>query len=193
MAITREVAAISAAVAAVSAVAAHREIGEMKLSRWLRHSLLPDWWLQREFTRDDLASIGDAIALGEKTHRGELRFVVEAALPLTALWHDQSTRARAIELFSNLRVWDTEENSGILIYVQLLDRRVEILADRGIAARVPQAEWEVICRAMEASFRRAEWRQGALQAVTRAGELLANHFPAGADNPNELPDKPLVL
>jgi uncharacterized membrane protein len=98
-----------------------------------------------------------------------------------------------VDLFSQLRVWDTDENSGILIYLQLVDHRVEILADRGIAARVPQAEWDAICRAMEASFRRGEWRQGALQAVARAGELLARHFPAGVSNPNELPDQPLVL
>jgi uncharacterized membrane protein len=98
-----------------------------------------------------------------------------------------------VELFASQRVWDTEENSGILIYVQLVDRRVEILADRGIAARVAQTEWDAICRAMEASFRRGEWRQGALQAVARAGELLAQHFPAGTVNPNELPDQPLVL
>ncbi|MDP1733403.1 MAG: TPM domain-containing protein [Sulfuritalea sp.] len=165
----------------------------MKLSRLLKHLVLPDWWVQRVFARSDLAAIGDAIAAGEKSHRGELRFVVEGQLPVSSLWHDQSPRARAIELFSNLRVWDTEENSGILIYVQLVDRKVEILADRGIAARVPQAEWDAICREMEACFRGNEWKRGALQAVTRAGELLASHFPAGDTNPNELPDQPLVL
>lgn len=165
----------------------------MKLSRMLKHLLLPDWWVRRVFARGDLASIGEAIAAGEASHRGELRFVAEASLPFPALWRELSPRARAIELFSRLRVWDTEENSGILIYVQLVERRVEILADRGIAARVPQAEWDAICRRMETSFRQGQWRQGALQAVTRAGELLARHFPAGARNPNELPDQPLVL
>jgi uncharacterized membrane protein len=165
----------------------------MRFSRLFKHLLLPNWWVQRVFARDDLAAIGDAITACEKSHRGELRFVVEGHLPLSVLWRDVLPRTRAIELFSNLRVWDTEENSGILIYVQLLDRRVEILADRGIAACVPQAEWDGICRGMEASFRRGEWRQGALQAVARAGELLARHFPAGESNPNELPDQPLVL
>ena len=165
----------------------------MKLSRALEHLVLPNWWVRRVFGRGDLASIGGAIAECEKSHRGELRFVAEGALPLSALWRDLSPRARAVELFAQQRVWDTEENSGILIYVQLVDRKVEILADRGIAARVPQAEWDAICRAMEASFRRGEWQGGALQAVTRAGELLASHFPAGASNPNELPDQPLVL
>ena len=140
----------------------------MKLSRALRHLLLPDWWVQRVFARSDLAAIGAAITAGEKAHRGELRFVVEGALPLASLWRDQSSRARAAELFASQRVWDTEENSGILIYVQLLDRRVEILADRGIAARVPQAEWDAICREMEGSFRGGGWRSGALR---RGGEL----------------------
>lgn len=165
----------------------------MKLSRLIRHLLLPDWWVRRAFTRGDLRAIGEAIATCEKSHRGELRFVVEGAMPLSALWRDLSPRARAAALFSTLRIGDTEENSGILIYVQLVDRKVEILADRGIAARVAQDEWDAICRAMEASFRRGDWRQGALQAVTRAGELLTNHFPAGENNANELPDQPLML
>ena len=165
----------------------------MKLSRVLKHLLLPNWFVQRVFAGADLASIGAAITAGETSHRGELRFVAEGPLPLSALWRDLSPRDRAVDLFSQQRVWDTDENSGILIYVQLVDHRVEILADRGIAARVPQAEWDAICREMEASFGRGDWRAGALQAVTQAGTLLAQHFPAGADNPNELPDQPLVL
>lgn len=165
----------------------------MKLARLFRHLLLPVWWVRRVFSRDDLAAIGEAIAACEKSHRGELRFVVEAAMPLAALWRDLSPRARAVDLFSAQRVWDTAENSGILIYVQLVDRRVEILADRGIAARVAQDQWEAICREMEANFRRGAWRRGALQAVRQAGELLAVHFPAGEHNPNELPDQPLVI
>lgn len=165
----------------------------MKLIRLLKHLLLPAWFVRRVLSRGDLAAISSAVTACEKSHRGELRFVAEGPLPISALWQDRSPRARAEELFSQLRIWDTEENSGILIYVQLVDRRVEILADRGIAARVEQGEWDAICRVMETSFSRGEWRQGALQAVTRAGELLAKHFPAGSDNPNELPDQPLVL
>jgi hypothetical protein len=165
----------------------------MKPSRLFRHLLLPGWYVRRVFARDDLAAIGAAVAACEKSHRGELRFVVEGPLPLSSLWHDQSARERAVELFSSLRIWDTEENSGILIYVQLVDRRVEILADRGIAALVPQAEWDAICREMETGFRSGAWRRGALEAVARAGALLARHFPAAASNPNELPDQPLML
>jgi len=103
------------------------------------------------------------------------------------------TPAATVELFAAQRGWDTAENSGILIYVQLVDRRVEILADRGIAARVAQAEWDAICRDMEAHFRRGEWKNGALRAVAQAGSLLARHFPASDQNPNELPDQPLML
>lgn len=165
----------------------------MNLSRLLKHLLLPDWWLRRTFSAADLAAIGEAIAAGEQTHRGELRFVAEGSMPLSPLWRDLSPRQRAADLFAALRVWDTEENSGILIYVQLADRRVEILADRGIAARVPQAEWDAICREMETRFRGGEWRAGALQALGRAGALLTAHFSAGASNPNELPDQPLML
>jgi len=165
----------------------------MKLVRLLKHLLLPDWWLRRVFSAADLAAIGAAIAAGETAHRGELRFVVEGSMPLSALWRDLSARQRAIDLFAALRVWDTAENSGILIYVQLAERRVEILADRGIAARVPQAEWDAICCDMEKNFGDGRWRSGALHAVTRAGALLASQLPALDSNPNELPDQPLVL
>ena len=165
----------------------------MNLPRLLKHLLLPDWWRRRVFTAADLAAIGEAIAASEQAHRGELRFVVEAGLSPAALWRDTSPRQRAAELFASERVWDTAENSGILIYVELADRRVEILADRGITVRVPQTEWDAICRDMERAFRAGQWRQGALAAVARAGELLAQHFPAGERNPNELPDRPLML
>lgn len=165
----------------------------MNALRMLRHLLLPDWWRRRVFSAADLAAVEQAIAASELRHCGELRFVVEAGLSPVALWRDTSPRQRAAELFAAERVWDTAENSGILIYVELADRRVEILADRGIAARVPQGEWDAICREMEQSFRAGQWRQGALAAVARAGELLAEHFPAGERNPNELPDRPLML
>jgi uncharacterized membrane protein len=165
----------------------------MNILRMLKHLMLPDWWRRRVFAAADLAAIGAAVSASEQTHRGEVRFVAEASLAVSTLWRDRSPRQRAAEVFAAEGVWDTEENSGILIYVLLADRRVEILADRGIAARVPQAEWDAICRDMEQAFRAGQWRQGALQAVARAGELLAAHFPAAATNPNELPDQPLML
>ncbi|MBL8396322.1 MAG: TPM domain-containing protein [Candidatus Accumulibacter sp.] len=165
----------------------------MDLKRLFRHLLLPHWWVLRVFPPALLGRLEEAVVISERAHRGELRVVAEANLPLPALWQGLSARARAIELFAQLRVWDTEENSGVLIYLQLIDRRVEIVADRGIDARVSQDFWAGVCRRMEADFRAGNFEGGtavALQTITRA---LQEHFPALAKNPNELPDAPLLL
>ena len=165
----------------------------MHLARMLKHLLIPHWMALRAYPSATLKRIEQAIADSEKQHRGELRFAVEGGLHLHDLLRDRTSRQRAEAVFSQLRVWDTEENSGILIYVQLVDRRIEIVADRGIGAKVAQAEWDAICRAMEGSFKEAQYLEGALEAIGRATALLARHFPAGAQNPNELPDKPVIL
>ena len=165
----------------------------MRLPRLLKHLLLPAWYVRRVFARADRDAVRRAIAAAEAGHRGELRFIVEGPLPVSALWQGVTARQRAINLFARHRVWDTDQNSGILIYVQLVDRKVEILADRGIAACVAQREWDDICRGMEAAFRVGRWHEGALAAVAHAGELLAANFPADSTNPNELPDAPLML
>ena len=162
--------------------------------RALRHLCVPDWIARRPFTSAVLKTIEQAIKASEQSHEGELRFAVEASLPLHYLVSKRrKARDRAEDLFSLLKVWDTERNSGVLIYVQLVDRRIEIVADRGIAARVEQAEWNAVCREMENAFRAGRYAEGALQAVERTTGLLAKHFPARAGNPNELPDKPVVL
>jgi len=162
--------------------------------RTLKHLLVPDWIAQRPFTSAVLKAIEQAIKASEQSHDGELRFAVEASLPLHHLVSkDRKARDRAEDLFSLLKVWDTERNSGVLIYVQLVERRIEIVADRGIAAKVEQAEWDAVCREMEKAFRAGRYAEGALQAVERTTRLLAKHFPARAGNPNELPDKPVVL
>ncbi len=165
----------------------------MNPQRLFKHLSTPRWWALRAFRRADLVAIAEAVTATETRHRGELRVAIEGPLPLRALWRDLPPRERAAQLFTQLGVDRTAEASGILIYVQLVDRRVEILADRGIAERVPQAEWDAICRGMESAFRAGQWREGALAAVARAGELLTTHFPAGDANPNELPDAPVVL
>lgn len=164
-----------------------------RLVRCLRHLAAPQWTTRRAFPGPVLAAIEQAIRRSEASHRAELRFVVESGLDLGELLRGVSARQRAVELFSQLRVWDTEENSGVLIYVQLVDRKVEILADRGINARVAHAEWESICRQMERAFRQGDFESGALHAIERTGDLLAQHFPAHPDNPNELPDRPLLI
>lgn len=165
----------------------------MGLMRIIRHLTLPDWWVRRPLSAAARAAIELAIADSEVTHRGELRFVAETDLPLPALLRGEGARERAIEVFSRLGVWDTEENSGVLIYVQLVDRRVEILADRGINARVPQSEWDAICRRLEQAYRCGAFESGTVAAIGEISALLQRHFPAAATNPNELPDRPLVL
>ncbi len=159
--------------------------------RLLKHLLIPHWFALRRFPKSSLRKIEQAIKASEQEHDGELRFAVEAGLPLHFL--KLNSRKRAEALFAQLRVWDTEHNSGVLIYVQLVDRRIEIVADRGIAAKLEQKEWDAICRRMEGSFRNRQYLEGALEAIERITQILARHFPPGERNPDELPDKPVVL
>ena len=165
----------------------------MKLRRIVKHLFAPHWIIARAFPRRTLAAIENAIRASEKSHDGELRFAVEAGLHPLPLWRGKTARQRAHEVFSGLRVWDTEHNSGVLIYVQLVDRRIEIVADRGISAKVLQHEWDAICRRMEAAFREKQFEHGALNAIEEITALLARHFPPRGDNLNELPDRPAIL
>ena len=165
----------------------------MNFKRIVRHLLAPHWIINRAFARRTLNAIEAAIRASEKTHDGELRFAVEAGLHPLPLMRGRTARMRALEVFANLHVWDTEHNSGVLIYVQLVDRSIEIVADRGIAAKVAQHEWDAICRRMEDAYRKREFKAGTLAGIAEITQLLAAHFPPRADNPNELPDKPVVL
>lgn len=165
----------------------------MHIGRMLRHLVTPSWVLGRVFTPAVMKAIEEAVKQSETLHRGEIRFAVEAGLDLDELRRGTSPRERAVEVFSQLRVWDTAENTGVLIYVQWLDRCVEIVADRGISAQVQQAEWDRICRQMEAAFREKRFGEGSAAAVSAVGHLLASRFPARIDNPNELPDRPVFL
>ena len=161
------------------------------MGRTLKHLFMPHWLAVRPFPLSALRKIEQAVKASERSHRGEIRFAVEGPLHLAQL--RISTRERAKQVFGQLGVWDTAENSGVLIYVQLVDRRIEIVADRGIAAHVKQPEWDAVCRAMERSFRQHQFEQGALDAIQSVTAILARHFPPGATHPNELPDKPAVL
>ena len=165
----------------------------MNAKRILKHLLTPDWVAQRVFPRAALNRMQEAIRESEKSHDGELRFAVEAGLDFLPLFKGVTPRQRALEVFSMLRVWDTERNSGVLIYVQLVDRRIEIVADRGISAKVDQGAWDAICRRMEESFRAGRFEEGALQGIQAISQLLARHFPPQRENPDELPDRPVVL
>ena len=159
--------------------------------RLLRHLFIPDWVAMRAFPKDSLERIERAIKESERKHRGELRFALDADLTPAQL--RLTPRERAMQVFAQLGVWDTEENSGVLIYLQLVDRDIEIVADRGIARLIEQAEWEAICRRMEEAFRNGRFEEGALTAITEVTALLERHFPAGEGNVDELPDAPIVL
>ena len=161
--------------------------------RWISHLWLDDLAVRRDFPRPVLSAIERAIATQEKRHRGELRFVVEGGLPLAPLLSGRTARERAIDVFSRLRVWDTEDNAGVLVYLLLADRRVEIVADRGIHARVGSAAWDAICGEMQSAFAAGRFEAGAILGIEAISDLLAAHFPPGEDKPNELPDTPLVL
>ncbi|MGY3450292.1 TPM domain-containing protein [Bradyrhizobium sp. USDA 4353] len=165
----------------------------MSIKRIGRHLLHHDWQLKRIFTPEVLARIEHAIKHGERTHAGQVRFVVEGALDGRPLWRNQSPRERALDVFSQLRIWDTAHNNGVLIYLLLADRDVEIIADRGIHDRVGAEGWETICRAMEAQFRAGRFDQGVIQGIAAVSRELAKHFPPHAGETNELPDAPVVL
>jgi uncharacterized membrane protein len=134
-----------------------------------------------------------AIRDSERGHRGEIRFAVESALDWPRLWRGVTPAQRALEVFASLHVWDTEENNGVLIYLLLADRHVEIVADRGIDRRVGRAAWEKICRDMETDFRHNDFEMGLIRGIRAVGQHLARHY-AGADSQgNELPNKPVIL
>ena len=154
---------------------------------------MPPLYLRRTFPSATLHAIEKAISRSERHHRGELRFVIENSLPPLQVWRGQASADRAREVFSGLRIWDTEENSGILIYLMLADHEVHIVADRGIAGRVGQNEWNVISETMRKAFRRGNFREGALAGIESIPQLLSRHFPAGPVNPNEISDRPVII
>ena len=165
----------------------------VKLRRFMRHLLFMPWRVHRAFPKHVLRDIEAAVGRAEQTHRAELRFAIEGNMPLAEVWRGVSARQRAVDGFSRLRVWDTEENNGILIYVQLADHAIEIIADRGIAARVGEAEWHAIARKMEAVYRAGDFRTGSLTGIAAVSVLLAAHFPPGPANPDELPNRPVIV
>ena len=165
----------------------------MDIKRILRHFAMTQRQVNHAFPRATLDAIEQAIKASETSHLGEVRFVVEGALDGAPLFNGQSARERAIDLFSQLRMWDTEHNSGVLIYLLLADRQVEIVADRGIHAKAGPNEWEAICHDMETAFKSANYEEGVVHGIQAVLRQLTEHFPAAADNRSELPDKPVVL
>jgi uncharacterized membrane protein len=169
----------------------------MEIGRLIRHAAATHWRTRMLFPSATLDAIEKAIARVESAHSGEIRFAVETGLTPLHILNGMTPRARALDVFANLRVWDTEHNNGVLIYVQLADRDVEIVADRGFQGRVGSAEWEAVCRLMEEHFRARRFKEGSIAGVDAIGGLLTRHFPPNPDpatrSHNQLPDRPTLL
>jgi uncharacterized membrane protein len=165
----------------------------MSIGRITRHLVQHHWRVKRVFPPDVLDRIEQAIRQSEATHSGQVRFVVEGALDGAPLFRNQQARERALDVFSHLRIWDTAHNNGVLIYLLLADRDFEIVADRGIDARVGREAWERICREMEAEFRVGQFERAVIKGIEAVSRELATHFPPRGPHLNELPDKPVVM
>ena len=164
------------------------------LIRWLRHLWLDAADSRRCLTRAGLQRMEEAVTRSEARHLGELRLCVEGGLRMSELWRGVDASQRAVQVFSQLRVWDTAHNNGVLIYVLLAERAIEIVADRGLNDKVSQETWRQLIEHMRESFRQGRFEDGLHQAVAEVSNLLVTHFPLASDahNPNELPDAPSV-
>jgi uncharacterized membrane protein YgcG len=162
--------------------------------RFWRHLATDHGSARRAFSPDALERLEALIAAGERTHRGQVCLAIEPALPLAHVLKGLAPRERALEVFGQRRVWDTDENCGVLVYLLLADRDVEIVADRGVHARVGSAAWEAICKSMEAAFREGRFADGAEVGINAINALLAAHYPHdGRARGNEIPNRPVVL
>ena len=163
-----------------------------RLSRIFTHRWFDEADTRRALPPDALARIEARVAASEKHHSGEIRVSVEAGLPLSYLWKNLSARDRAIMLFGKLRVWDTEQNNGVLIYLLLADHAIEIVADRGLNQHVSPAQWQALIAPMRAAFAQGRFEAGLLQAIDAIDVLLAQHFALapGQTNLDELPNRP---
>jgi uncharacterized membrane protein len=168
----------------------------LSIKRLIRHRLWDEDDARRALPAEALARLQQRVADSEARHSGEIRVCVEAGLPLSYLWRDAPARERAITMFAKLRVWDTELNNGVLIYLLLAEHRIEIVADRAVARRVEADQWQAMVDAMGAAFRAGHFEQGLGDAISAVDALLAAHFPrdasATAPRLNQLPDEPLL-
>lgn len=168
----------------------------LQLARWWRHLNMTRWQLRRAFPESALQAITNSVQASEQLHGGEIRVAIEAELSLPALLSGQAPRARALEVFASLGVWDTAARNGVLIYLCLADRDVEIIADRGMHAHVTDAEWAEVCAQLQRDCAAGRYGPGMSTAVNSVGKLIGRHYPLGdgkvADR-NELADRPTLL
>lgn len=163
-----------------------------KFTRILRHRWLDETAASRLLGPGAVQRIQERVAASEKHHSAEIRVCVEAGLPLSYLWRDAAARDRALTMFGKLRVWDTEANNGVLIYLLLAEQAIEIVADRGLAQHVAQAQWDQILDSMREAFRAGRFEEGLNAAIDAVDHILVRYYPSSenASNPNELPDMP---
>ena len=164
-----------------------------KLKRAFRHLFTTSRAGKKAFPETTLQAIQEVITAGEKLHRAEVQLIVEPSLPLSEIWEGTSSRERAIELFSTHRIWDTEENSGILIYIDLADHQVEIVADRGIDHITTSDEWRSICQTMTSGFAQGNYHDSAIAALKLLNDILHDHLPDLEGQPDQLPNRPIIL
>jgi len=165
----------------------------MKISRLIKHLISHGRKVGSHFSSKDLEVIAKAISQSEGQHTGQICFAVEGAMDVPALLKNQSPRARAIEVFSRLKIWDTEHNNGVLIYVLIADHAVEIISDREINKSVGPNEWQAVCQGIESKFAKGNYQQGVLSAIDRLTQVLHQHFPRTHPSPNEISDNPVLL
>jgi uncharacterized membrane protein len=163
-----------------------------RIARLLRHRWRDE--AHRAIPREMVERLKQRVAASELAHSGEIRVCMEAGMPTSYVMRDATPRDRAIAMFGKLRVWDTEHNNGVLVYLLLAERAIEIVADRGLTARVPDGEWQRIVASMQGEFSAGRYEQGLTHAIDAVTALLVQHFPlqAGEENPNELPDEPVL-
>ena len=179
--------------AVVLAAAALQEDGEMNIARLFKHLIYLPWLVRCKFPPATLKKIEKAIQQSETSHSAEIRFAVESSLGFFELLQNTSCYDRAVDVFSELRVWDTEQNNGVLIYLLLADRSIEIIADRDVNKKVDSKEWLRICRLMENFFQKKQFETGVLKGIEEITRLLITLYPANAEKINELPNKPVIL
>lgn len=162
--------------------------------RVLRHRSLDTRDTHHAIPQDMVQRLMARVTASEKRHSGEIRIYVEASLPSSYLWRGASTRERAVTMFGKLKVWDTEQNNGVLIYLMLAERAIELVVDRGIHAHVPAQHWQMVVTRMADAFRSGRYEDGLTQALEEVSAVLVQHFPLapGERSVNELPDAPVL-
>lgn len=165
----------------------------VNITRLIKHLFLPDWRVRVRFKPRNMQQIESAIVSSEKAHDGEIRFAVEASLSLKDLWAGCTARDRALDVFSQLRMWDTEHNNGVLIYFLLADHDFEIIADRGMNAKVAPSEWQLIAQTMEQHCRDGDFTGAVLSGIEAVTQLQMRHFPLTGTTADELSNEPVIV